>query len=504
MVRATWRRLALDSATVARLIELARENRANAPVRRHALGALLTAQAADSATVMAALASPDEQLRRLAVTGLPRLSVAARAAGLPRAMTDPAAMVRLEALRTWAKNEGPVGCGRLATAVADPNLSVALMALDLLGECPGDSASVRVLTSAMTPLPGETWHRGAHTLVSLAQVVPQRARALLPSASASPVWQVRMYSARAATPLGDEALLRHLAADSVPNVREAAVSGLVKVLGHRADAVYREALGSRDHQLVLTAAGALAGSPARGEAVAALRAALARISEERSETSRDPRIAILVRLRELGTPADSAALLPALEDFDAAVADSAAAILAAWTGASHRASPRPLPADPISRAEAETLRGGRLRFTMAAGGSFEVELLVDAAPLSVARIVRLVRRGYYDGLTFHRVVPNFVVQGGSPGANEYAGTYRFMPDELGEPTHARGTLGVSTRGRDTGDAQLFINLVDNPRLDFDYTVWGHIVSGMSRVDAVQEGDVIRRVEFRRTKPAGEP
>jgi len=116
--------------------------------------------------------------------------------------------------------------------------------------------------------------------------------------------------------------------------------------------------------------------------------------------------------------------------------------------------------------------------------------------VTAARIMRLVKRRYYDDLTFHRVVPNFVLQGGSPGANEYDGVAAFMRDELSAMTHARGTLGVSTRGRDTGDGQIFINLRDNPRLDYDYTVWGRVVSGLGAIDAILEGDSILRVEIR--------
>jgi cyclophilin family peptidyl-prolyl cis-trans isomerase len=128
------------------------------------------------------------------------------------------------------------------------------------------------------------------------------------------------------------------------------------------------------------------------------------------------------------------------------------------------------------------------------GGTFVVRLFPDEAPATVARVVRLARARYYDGLTFHRVVPNFVIQGGSPDASEYVGDGPFMRDELGLRPHDRGTLGISTRGRDTGDAQLFVNLVDNPRLDHDYTVFGGVVSGMAVVDGILEGDVIARVE----------
>jgi cyclophilin family peptidyl-prolyl cis-trans isomerase len=279
-------------------------------------------------------------------------------------------------------------------------------------------------------------------------------------------------------------------------VRDAAITGLKPTRGHAADPVYRQALGASDYQLVLAAAAALAGTPDAAAASTALLGALDRISGERALTSRDPRIAILVRLRETGSAALAARLMPYLEDFDPAVADSSAALLSSWTGRVWQARPSRQSGDPITRSEVDALRRARLIFFMSGGGQFEVELLVDEAPLTVARIARLVRQRYYDGLTFHRVAPNFVIQGGSPGANEYSGIPAFMRDELGAAGHARGTLGVSTRGRDTGDGQIFVNLRDNPRLDYEYTVWGRVVRGLGVVDAVQEGDGIRRVEIR--------
>ena len=128
------------------------------------------------------------------------------------------------------------------------------------------------------------------------------------------------------------------------------------------------------------------------------------------------------------------------------------------------------------------------------GGRFEVTLRPDLAPVTTARVVALAREGFYDLLTWHRVEPNFVIQGGSPNANEYFGDARFLADEVGSVSHERGTLGISTRGRNTGDAQLFVNLVDNLRLDFDYTVWGQVTGGMEVVDGILEGDVIDRID----------
>jgi cyclophilin family peptidyl-prolyl cis-trans isomerase len=122
-----------------------------------------------------------------------------------------------------------------------------------------------------------------------------------------------------------------------------------------------------------------------------------------------------------------------------------------------------------------------------------VQLRGDVAPIMCARILALVRAHYYDGLTWHRVEPDFVIQGGSPGANEYVGFPRFFRDELGTVPHVRGAVGMSTRGHDTGDAQWFINLKDNLRLGDDYTVFGDVIGGIDVVDGILEGDSIETI-----------
>jgi cyclophilin family peptidyl-prolyl cis-trans isomerase len=223
-------------------------------------------------------------------------------------------------------------------------------------------------------------------------------------------------------------------------------------------------------------------------------AALDRITKERKDTSRDPRMAILNRLQSSGSQrVDHRRLERYLADFDPAVAQKAAEILTAWTGKPRTPQPRPLTPPAVTQAMATALRGKVLRFHMAGLGRFDIALDVDAAPLTAIRIARRAGEGYYNGLTFHRLSPNFVIQGGSPGANEYAGEAHYMRDEVG--LHYRGTVGISTRGRDTGDAQIFVNLIDSPRLDHNYTVFATVVAGMDVVDNILEGDVIERVEL---------
>ena len=140
----------------------------------------------------------------------------------------------------------------------------------------------------------------------------------------------------------------------------------------------------------------------------------------------------------------------------------------------------------------------RVRVTMSdasGGGSFIVKLRGDVAPMMSARILALVNAGYYNNGNWHRVEADFVIQGGGPGTNEYVGHKDYLRDELGSIPHSRGTVGMSTRAHDTGDAQWFINLKDNVRLGRDYTVFAEVVDGIDVVDAVLEGDVIARIEL---------
>jgi peptidyl-prolyl cis-trans isomerase B (cyclophilin B) len=132
---------------------------------------------------------------------------------------------------------------------------------------------------------------------------------------------------------------------------------------------------------------------------------------------------------------------------------------------------------------------------MATGRQFEMKLLTGLAPVSSARFAELVGQGYYNGLTFHRVIPDLLIQGGSPGANEYSGASRYWRDEVGRTSQTRGTVGLSTRGRDTADAQIYINLVDTPRYDHEYSIFGEVTSGMDVVDTILEGDVMQKVEL---------
>lgn len=486
-------------------------------LRRVSWLALTAARAADETLVDRGLQDPDPQVRRLAILALATIEgpVPQQAALLARAFADPSFMVRFDAVRAYSRARQKTDCAPLVAAVDDGNMHVVLGAIAALGNgCPGGpppprlqrdpaearrakagpSAIERLLELVQT-LPAdstENWHKPAHALVSLARGAPDQAIGRLALFAEHPTWQVRMYGARAAAVLGAGAWLDRLAGDGDDNVREAAITGLLQVRGHEADGLYIDALARTDYQLVRTAALALEGSSRREHAVPALLAAFSRLTAEHRDTSRDTRVALLTRLRELGSRAHAPALKSCLADFDPVIAAECAATLGVWTG--NAAAHTPAPARARRPVTVDVPPATHVTVTMQRGGTFEVRLFRDEAPATVARFVRLATRGYYNGLTFHRVLPNFIIQGGSPGANEYAGDGPFMRDELGLRSNRRGTLGISTRGRDTGDAQIFVNLVDNPRLDHNFTVFAEVSAGIAVVDGILEGDVIERVD----------
>jgi cyclophilin family peptidyl-prolyl cis-trans isomerase len=378
-----------------------------------------------------------------------------------------------------------------------------LAAIDALGApCPQQDTVRAVLRQTIAAGPsGATprsptdvsWHARAHALLALARVDTVGGRELLRENSRHPVWQVRMYVARGATASRDSTLLTTLALDEVGSVREVAIQGLSATVGHLADLVFVRALASKDYHVVLAAARALRGAPVRDSVVPAVLDALDRLTKEQRQTSRDPRMELLARVRELGTQQDAKRLTPMLKDVDPTIAIEAARLIAHLNGGEVQVAST-TDQRPINPPSGMT----RVRVTMlpaTGGGTFDLLLDADRAPMTVARILELIRNKYYDGLTFHRVIPNFVLQGGSPGMNEYVGDGPFMRDELSLAHHARGTLGISTRGRDSGDAQWFINMVDNYRLDHDYTVFATVVAGMDVVDRILEGDVMESVRI---------
>lgn len=479
-------------------------------VRRLAMEALAGSGRMDAGFLMTVLVDRDVQVRRLAVEAAGTVEgLDGRMNVITRALSDDDGKVRLAAIRAYGRHaQRTSGCGALVAALDDPDPDVALTAIDLLGDgCGTDLTPVDRLRSMVeefdpvAPVGGshmypDSWHQPAHAIVALAEVAPGQAAPHIRGFAAHQTWWLRMYAARAAAALDSVECLEMLARDEHDNVREAAVRELYAIQEHDADPFYLEQLSRSDYQLVMTAARALADTPNPARALPALFDALERISAERRETSRDVRRALIRRIGALGGRNQAVALIPYLRDFDPVIAEDVAGILRAWTGRAYSIAPRRLSRLPLPGfGELARLTDEIAVLVMRGGARIELKLFPFEAPANVARFSRLARDGYYDGLTFHRVSRNFVIQGGSPAANEYVGDGAFTRDELTTRSHLRGTVGISTRGRDTGDGQIFVNLMDNPRLDHNYTIIGQVVEGMDVVDAILEGTVIERIDW---------
>jgi cyclophilin family peptidyl-prolyl cis-trans isomerase len=363
-------------------------------------------------------------------------------------------------------------CNAMRLSLGDSAWAVRLRVMDLLrASCANDELIVVRLHQWVDSLPARTekrkagrvsWHAAAHAIVALARLRPAEAKRRLDAIAGHQQWQVRQYLVRAAVLVGDTALVRRYATDPDDNVAESAIEALARLTGHADDGLFLRALDRQGAQVVLAAANALKGSPHPDAATRALRT-FERFVARANASERDARVALLA---VAGRP-------PTADRPPASVST--------------------LPSEAVAMALGKVIH---VKVTMArasGGGSFTIRLRGDNAPMMAARVLELMKRGYYDGLSWHRVEHDFVIQGLGPGANEYVGHPQSFRDELGTLSHVRGTVSMSTRGHDTGDAQWFVNLKDNARLDRDFTVWAEVIEGIDTIDGILEGDRVAKI-----------
>ena len=140
------------------------------------------------------------------------------------------------------------------------------------------------------------------------------------------------------------------------------------------------------------------------------------------------------------------------------------------------------------------------------GGDVVIKLRPDLAPKHVERITELAKSGFYDGLSFHRVIDGFVAQGGCPDGNGMGGSGQHIPAEFNAEPHVRGTMSMArTNDPNSADSQFFICLDAVPYLDNQYTVWGQVIEGMEHVDALPKGEPPAepgKIHKARVEPAG--
>jgi cyclophilin family peptidyl-prolyl cis-trans isomerase/HEAT repeat protein len=214
-------------------------------------------------------------------------------------------------------------------------------------------------------------------------------------------------------------------------------------------------------------------------------------------------VALLEALGRTGSAAAAPVLEEALGHPELALRQAAAAALSASTG---RAVTIPEVSDPPDRVvdwSALSELGDRPRLILETErGRIVVELASEQAPLTVQTITALAREGRYDGVPFHRVVPNFVIQGGDFARGDgYGGPGFEIRSEFTRIPYARGVIGMASAGKDSEGSQYFITHSIQPHLDGRYTAFGQVVEGFEALDAIVEGD---RVVAARVEASGRP
>jgi cyclophilin family peptidyl-prolyl cis-trans isomerase len=377
-------------------------------------------------------------------------------------------------------------------ASADSGLR--LEALSALGSLRAGSATELLLDLASDPAP--TLRAGA--IRALAAVDAGTFLTVLSGLDPDRDWTVRAAQASALgtlTPEQAHPRLTMMLRDADQRVLPAVLNALVAVKAPGVEQVLLTHLASEDFGLRAAAASGL-GELKVASAVPALIAAFRAAQTDNTYVARAAALAALVKI-------DAAAARPvldaALRDRDWAVRVRAAALLRELGAPADPAAIRPAPAERAAsereRAWAAAPPYSPHAYIETARGTIELELAVLDAPHTVVSFIDLARRGFFNGVPIHRVVPDFVVQDGDPRGDGEGGPGYTLRDEINQRPYLRGTVGMALDWRDTGGSQFFITHSPQPHLDARYTVFGSVVKGMEIVDRVQPRDVIQRIRI---------
>jgi cyclophilin family peptidyl-prolyl cis-trans isomerase/HEAT repeat protein len=406
--------------------------------------------------------------------------------------------VVVSAVRALGEIGAPASAAALARLASEPSThaNVRLEALTALGTMRA-AGGLAVAQDLLTD--GWPTMRSA-ALRAAAAIDPEAFTFVLSGLEPDRDWRVRATLAELLGSLRPEVALaraRSMLEDTDKRVVGAVLAALVKLKAPDAADLLIERLKDPDF-VVRSAAAEGLGTLKPQNGAAALREAY---TEAQPDSEYVARGAILKALSAYGPAEATATIKTALTDKDWAIRVRAAELLKTIepSGATDvQAAIRPAPGTPIAPYDDQQLTAPDLSphaFIETARGTIEFELAVLDAPQTTRNFMALAKKGFFNGLQIHRVVPNFVVQDGDPRSDGEGGPGYTIRDELNERPYLRGTVGMALDWRDTGGSQFFITHSPQPHLDAKYTVFGHVVNGMDAVDQIQQGDVIQRVRI---------
>jgi cyclophilin family peptidyl-prolyl cis-trans isomerase/HEAT repeat protein len=420
---------------------------------------------------------------------------------LTRLSRDPDETVALHALRALAAIGDPRGTPAAAALLASSSDVLRREALRALAVLPPDPAlrpRIVALVAERDP-----WLRAA-AFGALARTSPEDFALVLSGLAADPDFRVRQALALALGAAGTEmsvGVLHAMLKDEDARVLPAVLEGLRRARGNDALDTLLRHLEHSDLGVRSGAADQLRDLGPTGSSERLLAAWRRGLQDGAGE--HEARLSVVGALAAQKDAASQEALARvAREDPARAVRARAAAALGAAG-----AEPPPSGEEPVER-PALDYAAGMAPYAPRAGvsvftprvflhtrkGTIEIHLDVVEAPLTSASFVALAERGFYDGLTFHRVEPGFVVQGGDPRGDGNGGPGYTLRCEITQRPYGRGSVGMALSGKDTGGSQFFVTLQPQPHLDGGFTRFGHVAAGLDVVDRLRPGDAIERVE----------
>lgn len=452
------------------------------------------------------LADPDPRVRAWAARGLGVVGGGEDLAALRPLLDDPAVGPAVQALRTArklidaGKGTAPADWApRLTALISDPRPGVRVTALEAAGAWPLDKPQTKELGEAVAARAAAARGRESGVaLIALAAGRHPRAGELVRAAVSSPDADVRAHAAEAAGILQKTDLLARLSADPAPAVKAAAAEArltLAEAAPDKGASVALQLVADADEGARANVFNWLGTHPVLGgEALTPPFAqALAGSNDEVAQAALGA-----VTARAKAVPGEAKGVVSLLEK----AAASRSYVLRRDAGAKLAELGRPAPAlTPLETGRTLDDYQGIVRRTRkpvtvemrTARGAFRIRLDCPRAPLTCMSFLQLAGQGFFNGLTFHRVVPDFVIQGGDPRGDGVGGPGYDLRDEINRLRYARGTVGMALSGPDTGGSQFFIALSEQPHLDGGYTAFGQVVAGEEILDALEGGDRIESV-----------
>ena len=459
----------------------------------YALGRIEDKRAAPALRLM--LNGPGKYSQAFAARGLGVLKEGAAVTPLMTLASAPATprevvVSAIRALGTIGDRRAAGVLAKLAAEAADPN--VRLQAVTALGTLKAPDGLPVVQDLLSDPWPAMR----AAALHAAAAIDPENFVLVLSSMEPDSQWTVRAALADVLGTLPPNVSLertRSMLRDEDRRVVPSVLNALARLKAPDEATVALGELKEPDFVVRATAA-RIVGELKPAGGIEALRDALKLAG---ADAAIDARAAILSALAEYGASAATADVKSALNDKDWAVRVHAATLLAKLDPSGDALSAmRPVPGEPRVPYDNTDLIRPALSphvFIETAKGIIEFELAVLDAPQTAWSFVALARKGFFNGLPIHRVVPNFVVQDGDPRGDGEGGPGFTIRDELNERPFLRGTVGMALSWKDTGGSQFFITHSPQPHLDAKYTAFGQVVNGMDVVDRIQQGDTIQRI-----------